>query len=144
MYTKSRKDDITMAKNGHLGALLGGALVGAGLGVLFAPKSGEKTRKELKEKLDELMSKAKDVDMDDVKEYVTQKSEEIEDALQDLDQEKVEKIAKEKAKQIEDEASKLVDYVKEKGTPVLEDAADAVHKKAIEVTKSVLKKLEDK
>ena len=39
-----------MGKNNGLGSFLAGALVGAGLGVLFAPKSGAETRRELKEK----------------------------------------------------------------------------------------------
>ena len=123
-------------------ALLGGAAIGAGLGILFAPKSGKETRAELKEKLDELVKKAKEVDMDDVKEYVVQKSEEIEAALKDLDKEKVLKTAQKKAQEIQKSAKELVDYVKAKGEPVLQDAANAVREKAIEVTKSVLKKLE--
>ena len=123
-------------------ALLGGAAIGAGLGILFAPKSGKETRAELKEKLDELVKKAKEVDMDDVKEYVVQKSEEIEAALKDLDKEKVLKTAQKKAQEIQKSAKELVDYVKEKGEPVLQDAANVVREKAIEVTKGVLKKLE--
>ena len=126
-------------------ALLGGAAIGAGLGILFAPKSGKETRADLKEKLDELIKQAKEVDMDDVKEYVVRKSEEIEAALKDLDKEKVLKIAqkaKKKAKAIQQSAKDLVDYVKAKGEPMLEEAATAVREKAIEVTKGVLKKLE--
>ena len=120
-------------------ALLGGAAIGAGLGILFAPKSGKETRAELKEKLDELVKKAKE---DDVKEYVVRKSEEIEAALKDLDKEKVLKTAQKKAQEIQKSAKELVDYVKAKGEPVLQDAANAVREKAIEVTKGVLKKLE--
>lgn len=124
-------------------ALLGGAAVGAGLGILFAPKSGKETRKDLKEKMDELVNQAKEIDIDDVKEYVVQKSEEIEAALKDLDKEKVLKVAKKKAKEIQNGAMDLVNYVKEKGEPMLEEAAEAVREKAIEVTKSVLDKLEN-
>lgn len=123
-------------------ALLGGAAIGAGLGILFAPKSGKETRAELKEKLDDLIKKAKEVDLDDVKEYVVRKSEEIEVALKDLDKEKVLKVAQKKAQEIQKSAKELVDYVKEKGEPLLEEAATAVREKAIEVTKGVLKKLE--
>ena len=132
-----------MKKKGTFAALLGGAAIGAGLGVLFAPQSGEKTRKELKVKIDELVSKAKDVDIEDVKDYVTKKTDEIEAALKDLDKETVLKFAKEKAQDVQQKAKDLVAYVKEKGTPILEDAANGVRDKAIDVTKAVLKRLED-
>lgn len=90
-------------------ALLGGAAIGAGLGILFAPKKGSETRADLKAKLDDLVKKAKEIDMDDVKEYVVQKSEEIEAALKDLDKEKVLEIAKKKAKAIQQSAKDLVE-----------------------------------
>ena len=124
------------------GALLGGVAIGAGLGVLFAPKSGKETRADLKTKIEELVNKAKEMDLDDVREYVVTKTEEIENALKDLDKEKVLKIAKEKAKEIQKSAKDLVNYVKDKGEPVLEEAADAVRQKAIDATKAVLAKLE--
>ena len=131
-----------MSKKSGLGKFLLGAGIGVGLGLLFAPKSGKETRAELKEKLDELVKKAKEVDLDDVREYVVRKSEEIEAALKDLDKEKVLKIAQKKANEIQKSAKELVEYVKEKGEPMLQEAADAVREKAIEVTKGVLKKLE--
>ncbi len=123
-------------------ALLGGAAIGAGLGILFAPKKGSETRADLKAKLDDLVKKAKEIDMDDVKEYVVQKSEEIEAALKDLDKEKALEIAKKKAKAIQQSAKDLVEYVKDKGEPMLTDAANAVREKAIDATKAVLAKLE--
>ena len=62
--------------------------------------------------------------------------------LEDLDKEKVLQIAKEKAKNIQDMAEELVSYVVEKGSPVLEGAANSVREKAISATKEVLQKLE--
>ena len=131
-----------MSKKKGFGKLLAGMAIGAGLGVLFAPKSGEETRKELKQKIDELINKAKELDKDEVKETIESKIALIQNELADLDKEKVLKIAKKKAKDIQDMANELVDYAVEKGTPVLESAADSVRKKAITVTKQVLKKLE--
>ena len=133
---------MKMSKKGNKGKFLLGALVGAGLGVLFAPKKGSDTRKDLKKKIDELVEKAKNTDLDDVKEYVVTKTEEIENALKDLDKEKVLDIAKSKAKEIEKSVKDLANYAKKKGTPVLEEAAESLRQKAIEVTKSVLEKLE--
>ena len=123
---------------------LTGAAIGAGLGLLFAPQEGSKTRKELKVKIDDMLAKLKEVDSEDVKKEVEEKIAEIKTSLDDLDKEKVLKIAKKKAKEIEESTKKLVDYAVEKGTPILKDAADSIREKAIEVTKDVLKKLENK
>ncbi|MEG2322421.1 MAG: YtxH domain-containing protein [Bacilli bacterium] len=132
-----------MSKKKGFGKFLTGALVGAGLGVLFAPKKGSETRKELKEKFDDLICKVKDIDIEEVKENIEDKIEQIKAELEDLDREKVMKIAKKKAKEIENKAEELVAYAIEKGTPVLEKAASAVREKAIVVTKEVLAKLEE-
>lgn len=133
-----------MSKKHGLGKLLAGVAIGTGLGVLFAPKKGEETRKELKEKMDELLNRVKELDKDEVKETIESKIALIQSELEELDKEKVMKIAKKKAAEIQDMAEELVDYAIEKGTPVLEKTATAVREKAIEVTKQVLKKLEDK
>ena len=132
---------MSKKKNGF-GKFLTGALVGAGLGVLFAPKKGAETRKELKQKFDELLAKAKEIDVDEVKDTVENKIEEIKAELEDLDKEKVIKVAKQKAKQIEEKCNELLNYAIEKGTPVLEKTADSVRVKTIEVIKQILNKLE--
>ena len=129
-------------KKSGLGKFLAGAAICAGLGVLFAPKKGSETRRELKQKFDELVAKAKEIDIDEVKENIENKVEEIKAELEDLDKEKVLKIAKKKAKEIETKANELLNYAIEKGTPVLEKTASTVKEKTIEVTKQILAKLE--
>ena len=133
-----------MKKTKKRKGLLTGLVIGAGLGVLFAPKKGSETRKDLMRKFDELKNKAKDIDIDEVKENIDIKIDAIKTELAELDKEKALKIAKKKAKQIKEMAEDLVEYAVEKGTPVLEKSAAAVRTKAIEVTKEVLDKLEAK
>ena len=134
---------MIMSKNNGFGKFLAGLALGIGIGVLFAPKKGSETRKNLKIKMDELLEKAKKLKKEDVKLAIENKVNDIKEALADLDKEKVLKIAKKKARQIQDMAEELVQYVVEKGTPVVEKAASAVREKAIVVTKGVLNKLEN-
>ena len=130
-----------MSKKG-LGKFVAGAAVGAGLGILFAPKKGTEIRKELKEKIDDLLDKIKSLDKEDIQKEFEQKINEIKKELEDLDKEKVLKIAKKKGEDIKEQAQKLVYLAVEKGTPVLEKAANEVRENAIDVTKSVLDILE--
>lgn len=121
---------------------LAGVGIGAGLGLLFAPKSGEETRRSLKKKFDEFISEVKKIDVVEVKDEFLAKVEDIKSELEDLDKEKVLKIAKEKSEDIKKKTLDLVQLAKDKGTPVLEGVADDVRLKAIDVTKDVLRKLE--
>lgn len=130
-------------KKGNVGRVLGGVAVGAALGVLFAPKSGSETRKELKQKLNELIDKAKTIDINEVKDNILNKIDEIKEELQDLDKEKVLELAKKQGDKIKEKADELVKYAKEKGTPVLEKAASDAREKTIEVLKETINKLED-
>ena len=129
-------------KKSGLGKFIAGAAIGAGLGILFAPRKGSETRAALKAKMNELVAQIKNIDVDEVKEEFNQKVAEIKEGLADLDKEKVLEIAKEKAEQLKVKAQELVDLAIDKGTPILRDAAEEVRLKAIEVTKDVLMKLE--
>lgn len=132
-----------MGKKG-MGKFVFGAALGAGLGMLFAPKKGSETREELKKKLDELLNQAKEIDVDELRSDFNAKVDEIKLELKDLDKEKVLSIAKEKGAELKDKAQDLVDMAKEKGTPVLKKTAEDVLNNVIKVSKETLKKLEDK
>lgn len=138
-----RKEEMKMSKDkkkSGAGKFVAGLAIGAGLGVLFAPKSGSETRAELKAKLEELWNKAKEIDMEDVKEYIGNKIAAIKAELEALDKEKVLAIAKEKAQQLKEMCEELVKYVIEKGTPVMEKTASAIRDKASKVSQEVLDK----
>ena len=131
-----------MSKKNSFGKFLLGLGIGVGAGMLFAPKKGEELRKDLKNKLNELLDKAKEIDLNEVKEDFMAKVTELKNEIEDLDKEKVLEIAKEKGEALKKKASELLTLAKEKGTPVLEKAAKEVNDRAILVTKDVLKKLE--
>lgn len=129
-------------KKSGIGTFVAGAALGVGLGLLFAPKSGAETRKELKEKMDELLQKIKEIKVDDVKENLQNKIEEIKADLADLDKEKVLSIAREKAEQIKEKLDELVKTAKDKASPVVQKTVDDVKGKTIVVLKDIINKLE--
>lgn len=131
-----------MSKKKGCGKFLFGAALGAGLGLLFAPKKGSDMREDLKKQLDKLLNQIKDIDTEEVKKEFDKRVNEIKVELADLDKEKALDLAKEKAVVLKDKVEDLVDLAVEKGTPVLRDAAEELRVKAIAVTKDVLKKLE--
>jgi hypothetical protein len=133
-----------MSKKSGVGKFIAGAAIGAGLGILFAPKKGSETRKKLKEKIDDMVIKIKSVDAEDIKNMFEEKVEEIKTELEDLDKEKTLKIAKKKAEEIKKKCQDLVNLAIAKGTPVLENAAEELRLKAIDVVSEVLEKLESK
>lgn len=132
-----------MSKKRGLGKFILGAGIGAGIALLFAPQEGSKTRKELKIKLDELLDKAKQIDVDDVKADIIQRVEELRMGVKDLDKEKALEIAKSQAKKIEKKANELYEVAKEKSAPVIEKAAKEVKETALKAAKEVVNKLEE-
>lgn len=131
-----------MSKKGGFGKFLGGIALGAGIGLLFAPDKGENTRKMLAKKLEELSKKLKEVDLDEVKDELLYKVETLQAELADLDKEKAKEIVLEKSQVIKKKAEELYKYAIEKGTPVVEKAADEVRIQALKVVKEAQKKLE--
>ena len=132
-----------MSKKKSIWPFVAGVGLGVGAGMLFAPKKGEELRKDVKNKIDELINKAKEIDVDEVKDEFMKRIDEVKAELEDLDKEKALAIAKKKGNELKEKAEDLVEYAKEKGTPVLEKAAKEVRQKAAMVTREVLKRLED-
>lgn len=135
---------MKMSRNGKgLMKFVAGVGLGVGLGMLLAPKSGEELRKDLKKKMDELIKKVKETDLKELSEDLMNKVNDLKREIEELDKEKVLAIAKKKGEQLKNKANDLWQLAKEKGTPVIEKAADEVRQRAILVTKEVLRKLEN-
>ncbi len=130
-------------KKGGLGKFLGGIAIGAGLGVLFAPDKGENTRKILSKKIDELLKKVNDIDLDEVKDELLFRAESLQAELATLDTEKAKELVLEQAENIKEKAEELYKYAIEKGTPVVEKAADDVRKQALKIVREAEKKLSE-
>lgn len=134
---------MIMKKNSGIGKFLAGAAVGAGLGILFAPKSGKETRADIKKKIDEIIEQAKQLKAEDVKEMIVKKVNELQAELKDLDKEKVLKVAKQKAKKIQKKAEELYKLAVEKGTPVLEKTTRELKEATANALKKIVAKLEE-
>ena len=132
-----------MSKKGGIGKFLGGLAIGAGLGLLFAPDKGENTRKMLSKKIEELLNRVKEIDVDEVKDELLYKVETLQAELATLDKEKAKDVALKQAQNIKAKAEDLYKYAIEKGTPVVEKAADDVRRQALKVVKEIQKKLEE-
>ena len=129
-------------KKGSLLKFVTGMGLGVGVGMLFAPKSGEELRKDLKKKVDELLKKVKEMDVREAADDFVKKINELKSDIDDLDKEKVLAIAKKKGEELKQKSEELLLLAKEKGTPILENIASDIREKAIFVVKEVLEKLE--
>lgn len=133
-----------MKKNNGLKKFALGAAIGVGLGMLFAPKKGSELRRDLKNKLDDLVDKARNITKDDVKNAIEDRVKDIQTAIDDLSAEKVLKTAKSKAKSLEEKVYELSKFVAEKSVPALDKSIKVIQKRTDDVVDEVLKKLENK
>ncbi len=126
-----------------MGKFVVGAGIGAALGLLFAPKKGEHLREDLKVKIDDLMAKVRNIDVDEVRLTAQDKIDELKLGLENLDKETVLAEAKKQAAKLKKQANELLEYAIEKGTPVIEKSANNVKEKVIEVSQNVIERLSE-
>ena len=131
-----------MAKKGGFGKLLLGVGIGAALGALLTPRTGEENRKLLKKKTNEVLEKAKNIDYEALKEKLYDEFYEIKDQLKDMDQEKALEIAKVKFVELEAKADKVIAEAIEANKPKVEKALVELKKKTAATLKDLSKKLE--
>ena len=129
-----------MSKKSVIGALAGGAIIGATAGVLLAPKSGKETRKDIVKAAAKISKKVKNMSAADVKKYVTKKVSNIEKALKDLEKEKVVKDAKKKIKSIQKDVANLYEDIKDNTEEQVKEIVDTLRDKVEEVNEKIMSK----
>ena len=134
---------MSKSKKSGLGKFLFFFFIFVCFGILFAPKSGKETRADLKKKMDNLIEKARSVDIEEVKVTIEKKVNEIKEDLKNLDKETVALKVKDGAKKIRKKADDLVNYAIKKGTPVIEAAAKEVKDSTIKTLETILAKLKE-
>ena len=128
-----------MNKRGHF--LLGAGL-GIGIGMLFAPKSGKENREALSKKVKELVEKAKEIDVEEVKNAIIIKAQEFERTLKELDKETAKQLIIDKSNELKIKAQELFDVAVEKGTPVVQKAAKEIKEKTAIVLRNTADKID--
>ena len=121
-----------------------GALIGAGLGILLAPKEGSETRQDLKKSLDNLVDTIKNIDIEETKAAFFNKVNEIKNELSNLDEESAKELAEEKIQIVEEKCDELIEEAKKIETPIVEKAATEVKKNVTASLKEVVNELEEK
>lgn len=130
-------------KKSTLFTFLAGTAIGVAIGLIIAPKSGKEMRKDISTKAKKITKKVKEIDLDDIREFVVEKSADIEDKLSKLTKEKVLKDAKKLAKEIEKDMANLCNSVKDISEDVMQDAVEKLKEKAANTIEKVLKKLKE-
>ncbi len=116
-----------MAKNGF-GKFMLGLGLGLGLGVLFAPKSGEENRKNLKDACNSAVDSLKDIDLEEVKNNIYDEYNHIKDEFKDMDYEKFGKITRKKLNELSKRADDLIEKARIKSEPVIAEETIKIKK----------------
>ncbi len=119
---------------------LTGALFGVGLGILFAPEKGSKTREELKKNSKTLLDMIKDIDLEETKENIIQKFEDVKKELSSLNKEEAKRVLEEKKELVELKCNEIIEE-KENFSKV-EKVAEKVKEKTSRVVDSIIEEID--
>lgn len=118
-----------MSKHSSLSKFIVGAGIGFGVGLLVAAKSGKETRKDIKNKFEELEDKLRNLSYDDLKDGAIEKLDELKVKINELDQEKASELIKDKVLDIKDKLTELSRYIKRKSSPVVKNIIAEINNK---------------
>ena len=118
-----------MSKHSSLSKFVVGAGIGFGVGLLVAAKSGKETRKDIKNKFEELEDKLRNLSYDDLKDGAIEKLDELKVKINELDQEKASELIKDKVLDIKDKLTELSRYIKRKSSPVVKNIIAEINNK---------------
>lgn len=130
-------------KKSKIGALIAGIGIGAAAGMLLAPKSGEETRKDIKDKAKKATKKVKDIDLNQLKDDLVKEFDKFKNEIKDMDKEKAMKLAKDKGTILLNSCENLINEAKEKSSPMIEKTAKDIKKKLSEILADASEKLSD-
>ena len=119
-----------------------GALLGVGLGILFAPHEGSITRKKLKESFDELSDTVKNIDIEETKEEIIKRIENIKKQLSSIKIEDAKRIMAEKKELIEEKCDSIIYDVEASTIPTVIETTKKVKNKSNKFLDDVIDELE--
>jgi gas vesicle protein len=131
-----------MSRRG-LGDLLLGVGIGLGIGLLISPNTGEENRRILKKKGSELIDKAKNIDLNEVKDNLVDEFNKLKETVQDMDMEKAKKFAAKKGEELKDKADELLALAKAKAEPKVEKTVKDLKRNLSDFLQNLSDKLED-
>ena len=109
-----------MSKKSGLGKLFAGVAIGTGLGLLFATKTGEETRKDLKKLAEEYQSKAMSM-YNATKKILEKKLDNLKKAGAKLDESKYMDLVNEVVEEVKKDGSVTAEAAKGLGTQLKKD-----------------------